>query len=229
MYQPVNYENTKTGNNCWKMNEPFDNGQNLSIVDERKKFFNSPPFGNFSESFDNSTNVKLPDIRGESKYNAKIYLPEGENPPGYELYSGSRSGLNGQLSFNNSLTGILEQSDLSIRFFSKDNIDKIQKEIIAEVYKESEGQYIISRQSDLQLQIIMRGVYLTYGNGLYESLDVKLNELNKVVINDCMKSVMPNIKQYLHYRKDISTPRHIMSHPINPSSKGEKTYSLLNV
>ena len=37
---------------------------------------------------------------------------------------------------------------------------------------------------------------------------------------------MPNVQQYLGYRKEISTPRCIMSHPVNVSNKGNKIYDL---
>lgn len=217
MYQPINQDSNY---------EKFiDNGVNLSIQDDRgiDKKFNQPPFGNFSST----QTINEPFASTYKKeYNSKIYLPEGEKLPNYELYSGSNDE---QMNFNNSLTGIIEMNDVSINFFDKKNIDKIQQLIIKEVYDESDGQYVIGRQSDLQLQIIMRSVYLTYSINSPDDVIGQIRELNKITLNECMKSIMPNIKQYLHYRKDISTPRHIMSHPVNLSSKGEKTFSLLNV
>lgn len=226
MYQSANY------------NESFDNGMNLSVRDERDKKFNQPPFGNFSShdevspslydtftSTSEPVNVSLPK-KYKNEYNAKIYLPQGQNLPNYELYSGSNDE---QMNFNNSLTGIIEMNDVSLTFFNKNNIDKIQKMIIQKVYEESEGQYVVGRQSDLQLQIIMRSVYLTYSINSPDDIEGQVLHLNKITLNECMTSIMPNIKQYLNYRKDISTPRHILSHPVNPSSKGEKTFSLLNI
>ena len=66
----------------------------------------------------------------------------------------------------------------------------------------------------------MRSTYLSYKNSPGD-LSFQVNELNQIVVDESLK-ILPNIQQYLTYRHDISTPRHIISHPINPSSAGEK-------
>jgi hypothetical protein len=75
----------------------------------------------------------------------------------------------------------------------------------------------------------MRSTYLSYGKNSPNNIENQIRELNQLVIDEAVGQILPNIQQYLSYRHDISTPRHIISHPINPSSAGEKTYSLLNI
>jgi len=162
----------------------------------------------------------------ELKYNAKIYFKENESPPNYDLYSGSNQP---QSCFQNSLSGIQEVNAVSSTFFSKQNVDLIQNKIIEKIFQESNGLYKIGRQSDLQLQIIMRSIYLSYGKNMDSYIQEQINELNKYVIDESVKNIIPNIKQYLGYREDIRKPRQIMAHPVNPSMKGGKTYSLMIV
>jgi len=161
-----------------------------------------------------------------SNYNAKIYFDDNEQVPPYELYQGS----NGQQPcFEDSLASVIELSTVARSYFSKANVDIIQNRIIERVYLESKGQFRIGRQSDLQLQIIMRSIYLSYGKNLPNNIKEQVEELNSYVVDESMNSVMPNIRQHLTYRNEIRTPRKFFDLPINPSSKGEKTFALMNV
>lgn len=185
-------------------NQTFENFQNLE-----GEQIDSPPFGRFQQN-----------------YNAKIYINENENPPNYDLYQNSNQP---QSNFQNSLAGIQEDSALSREYFSNRNVNVIQDSIQNRILEESNGQYSIGRQSDLQLQIIMRSIYLSYSRNRTDNLQSQISELNALVVKEAIQVILPNIRQYLGYKQDISTPRHIISHPINPSSAGEKTYSLMRL
>jgi hypothetical protein len=160
----------------------------------------------------------------EYDYNAKIYFKENETVPQYELYSGSNKpsechgdGLRGTL---------LDETILSKQFFSKQNIDIIQEGIIEKIYSESGNQYRISRQSDMQLQIIMRSIYLKYAKNATDILlSTQVNALNQKTINSAAETILPNILQYIGYRRDIGKPREIMPNSIIITNKGNKTAS----
>lgn len=181
------------------------------------------------QNYDNFANPDTPITNSNSSYpnyNAKIYFAENEVAPPYELYSGS----NGQQQcFQDSLSSVIELTSLAQSYFSKTNVNIVQNAIIERVFVESKGQFRIGRQSDLQLQIIMRSIYLSYGKNLPTNIKGQVDELNKYVVDEAMNTVMPNIRQYLTYREEIRTPRKFFDLPINPSSKGEKTFALLNV
>ena len=160
------------------------------------------------------------------RYNAKIEVNDNEYMPSYELYQGSH---NKQQCFQNSLKGSLQNTSISDVFFSVQNIDYIQQQIINEVYSRSNGQYKIGRQNDLQLQIIMRSVYLSEGKNLLCNIEEQVGKLNQSVVKEAIRIIIPQIQQYLGYRKEISKPRCIMSHPVNVSTKGDKIYDLSRI
>ena len=154
------------------------------------------------------------------KYNGRLFFPEQLNSEQYELFQGSNETQN---CFQDSISTLHELSQLSKNYFSKNNIDKIQNLIINEVRILSNNEYNIGRQSDTQLQIIMRSIYLTHSKHLKTNINQQINELNKIVVDEAVKEIIPHIKQYLGYIKDISSPRNFMTHPKSVSSKGENS------
>ena len=156
----------------------------------------------------------------DANYNGRIFFEKNEYIPGYQLYEGSNQP---QHCFENSISSMQELSTLSQSYFSKENVDKIQQQIINEIRIKSNNEYNIGRQSDLQLQIIMRSIYLSYSKNLNSNIEQQIITLNNMVVDECLKKILPEIKQYLHYRKDITQGRQFMPPPINQSSSGEKT------
>jgi hypothetical protein len=163
---------------------------------------------------------------GNGNYNAKIYFDDNEKTAPYELYNGSTQP---QPCFQDSLASVMELTNVAQTYFSKANVDDVQSALMERVFIESKGQYKIGRQSDLQLQIIMRSIYLSYGKNLPTHIREQVAELNRYVVDECMNTVMPNIQQYLAYREEIRTPRKFFDLPTNPSMKGEKSFSLLHI
>ena len=166
-----------------------------------------------SDDFQNSSNNNL--LTTDSKYNGRVFFEDNEATPGYELYEGSKKE---QHCFQDSVSTIQELTPLSQQYFNKENVDKIQQQIIAKIRVLSNNEFNIGRQSDLQLQIIMRSIFLSYGRNINTDINTQINELNNMVVDECIKTILPNIKQYLYYRDDISKPRHIMEHSVNVSS-----------
>jgi hypothetical protein len=132
-----------------------------------------------------------------------------------------------------------ESTPLSNTFFSETNIDNLQQLIRLEIFKQCERDndpiltnhkpIHISNQNTTSLKIIMRSIYLQYGKNLPTNINQQVNELNKMVLQECVTSIITNLKQYLGYINDIQRLPNPMNHPSNVSSKGEKTYSLLIV
>ena len=159
-------------------------------------------------------------IKDDSKYNGRLFLNETDNYPQYDLYSKEENEKN---CYKNSISTLQELNPLSQQYFSQNNVDFIQNLIINRVRIISNNEYNIGKQSDLQLQIIMRSIYLSYSKNLMNNINKQINVLNNKVVEECIKVIIPNIKQYIGYRKDISTPRHIMTLPASVSSKGDKS------
>lgn len=157
-------------------------------------------------------------MSGDSQYNGRLFISENANYPTFDLFTGSNDI---QPCFQNSISSLQEVNPLSLKYFSKENVNKIQNLIIYEVF--SKENISIGRQSDIQLQIIMRSIYLSYSKNLMTNIDKQINELNQMVVNEAIKVIIPNIKQYLGYRKDISEPRKVMTNPQSVSLKGYKS------
>ena len=78
--------------------------------------------------------------------------------------------------------GNFKENKLSISYFSKENIDFLQNTMISEIYKLTKGTRI-SKQSDIELKIIMKSIYLQYGRNMDTNIEEQVQELNKRVLD----------------------------------------------
>ena len=123
---------------------------------------------------------------------------------------------------SNNMTGTFCKNNLSDLYFSQSNIDLIQDLIIEGVFKISGGTKI-SKQSEDELLIIMRSIYLQYGKNQDSNLQAQIRELNKHVLKYCVENIHSNLKQYKGYINDITKERDVMEMPQFVHSKGDKT------
>lgn len=100
--------------------------------------------------------------------------------------------------------GQIVPNELSSIYFSEKNIDALQQGIRYRVYKETNGQHIIGRQSDQELKIVMRSIYYQYAKHQNGDLIGQVRELNSKVLDWVVPEVLSNLKQYEVYRKDAS-------------------------
>jgi hypothetical protein len=122
------------------------------------------------------------------------------------------------------LKSILSPSPLHNLFFSKTNIDHLQHIIRKEVWLQSNKKHLIARQSDNELKIIMRSIYLQNGKHLnYKCID-QIKKLNSIVLNYSIKNILVNIEQYIGYKKHVSNLPVPLSNPKNMSISGLKKY-----
>ena len=129
-------------------------------------------------------------------------------------------GVNSNSGFECSIQYIHEASDLSHAFFSRANIDNIHEDIIKGVNKKSgTDNWVIARQSEEALEIVMRAMYLQNAKNVPVQIGKQVKCLNKLVIEYCVKNIMTNIKSYLGYLEDINAPPSVSCNPINTSSK----------
>ncbi len=138
---------------------------------------------------------------------------------------------NANVYFNEyALKGIIEDTPLSQIFFSKSNMDLIQKIIRYQVFQFSKK--VIDYQSYNALFVIMRSIYLQKGDSGVTSMDIapQIRVLNSLVINYCLEEqILPNLKQYDGYLKKIGTLPVPLERSQNDSIKGTKTYDISNL
>ena len=121
------------------------------------------------------------------------------------------------------LYGIQETSTLNHAFFSKKNMNNIQNMVRYNVYEKSDKKYIIDKQSDVELEIIMRSIYLQHSPNLPNKIIEQINYLNKLVCNWCVEQILPEVMQYIGYIKEIEYMPVPMDLPLNLSSKGSRS------
>jgi hypothetical protein len=107
-------------------------------------------------------------------------------------------------------------------FLSPENIENLQQRIRYEVYKSSNRQHIIGRQSDRELVIIMRSIYFTYGKNLPTNIKGQIEELNNLVLLEVVPKILSAVEGDLRYLFDASTNPMPLAHPENMSNKGQK-------
>ena len=135
------------------------------------------------------------------KYNKNINISN--------LYNENNSNLETYKS--EALKHLFYDTKTNIYFFSKQNIDLLQNTIMNEV--ELKTNIKINRQSDRELLIIMKSIYLQYSKNNDDNLENEIKYLNELVLESSIPSIISNLLQYVGYLKDISTPRCPMEKP----------------
>tara|TARA_Y100000816_G_scaffold267137_1_gene228275 strand:+ start:3285 stop:3911 length:627 start_codon:yes stop_codon:yes gene_type:complete len=205
---------------------------------------------NIENFYDSNTNFfkkhtlnDIPDANQEpintnNNFNGRLFIDPNQKVEKYDLYKDSSKEQN---NFKNTLNYNHEDTPLSVMYFSKNNVEQIQQDIKLKVYQitkeDNDPLYIksnnnngivISRQDDLQLQIIMRSIYLQYAKNMNSNINEQINELNQLVIKECIPTIITGIKQHLLYIADIQKYPMPMDHSVNTSSSGDNTFSLYN-
>lgn len=120
------------------------------------------------------------------------------------------------------LKGIQEETKLSALFFSNVNMKNIQNRIRYEVWLRTNKKHIIAPQNIIELEIIMRGIYLQYALNLNCKYKDQIERLNQLVIDWCVPRVLVEVEQHFAYLDRIQTLPVPIDLPQNLSSAGTK-------
>lgn len=101
------------------------------------------------------------------------------------------------------IIGVHQQTPLNDLFFSRQNIEALQVGIKNMVALRSNGEFIIGKQSEVELQVVMRAIYLNHAKHLETNLLEQVRELNKHVIEFCVPRIIEEIRMFNYYKKDI--------------------------
>ena len=156
--------------------------------------------------------------------NGRINLVDRQIYPEYQMFHQKKEGLN---EFKNeAVKSILQKNPLSDVFFSKQNIDYLQNKIIQTVYELTNGQHRIGRQSDIELEIVMRSIYLQFSLNQSSNLREQIRQLDEKVIAEVCPGIITAVKQYLQYKQDITNMPKPIELPKAETIKGEKSLQL---
>lgn len=115
-----------------------------------------------------------------------------------------------------------QPTPLSRVFFSRVNIDALQEGIRYRVYVETQGRHVIDRQSDQELFTVMRSIYLQYARNDPRNIIGQVRQLNALVLDYCVRTVVSELGMYMRYLHDISHMPVPMDRGQLATTKGDK-------
>ena len=116
--------------------------------------------------------------------------------------------------YNNALQGEIQNTMLSVAFFSKENQDIIQNGLRKGVYDMSQGKYVIDRQDSTVIQMVMRSVFLEHAQHNVDNIRGQISTLNDIVLEYLVKKAYNETVAYMEYKRDISTISEPMAPPV---------------
>lgn len=138
----------------------------------------------------------------------------------FKLFTGNKPNYDFQ---DKSIEGILQKSPLNQVYFSKANVDIVQNMIRHQVWLRSGRKYIIGKQSDTDLQVVMRSYYLQYSRNLPNNIPKQIAELNKLTVDWCVPQILSEVQQYMGYVNEVEHMPMPIDRPKNLSQKGTRT------
>lgn len=121
------------------------------------------------------------------------------------------------------LKHIQVQTKLSLVFFSEVNMERVQDMIRFNVWSKSDKQFVIGKQSNIELSIVMRAIYLQHAKNLDCKIAEQVQELDDLVINFCVPKIINEVIQYNGYLRQLEYLPIPEDRPVNLSSKGTRT------
>jgi len=152
-----------------------------------------------------------------------------EFPVGYFSDNKKGKALRNQLIKNELKMNQDEIGALESNFFSKENIDLINKQLILRVYQVSKKKFKICPQKEEDLIIVMRYVFIEYGRNLPFDIAGQIKDLNCTVVGEILPTVISNVDQKVGYLRDISTQPVGPPLPINTKSIERTLPSIDNI
>lgn len=152
-------------------------------------------------------------------YNSKVNVDQVNNLTSYKFFADNKSNfdLNTQ-----SIKNIHTENPVSELFFSKHNISVLQNGIRYSVYIKTNNLSVIGNQSEFELMIIMRSIYLQYCKHKQYDIVGQVKELNSKVLDYAVPKILVELNQYINYKRDASTLPMPLEHSKNVSQSGTR-------
>lgn len=157
----------------------------------------------------------------------RVTLRPGQHAVEYPLFS--EDGPPSASTTLESLRSInVHESAVARLCFSQLNIDALQNALRYRVNRASleagvpQPGYIIGRQNDRELSIVLRGVYQQFGRNMPTQVTEQVRDLNAKVLEFAVPRILQQVHSYHQYRTDISTPYSLMQRGQIAGTKGDK-------
>jgi hypothetical protein len=126
-----------------------------------------------------------------------------------------------QLVKNVTKTNIDNISILKETFFSDENIELINKQIILTIWKRTNKKYRVGFQNKDNLLVVMQYVFLENAKHLPYDIKGQIRDLNCQVVGEILPNVITNFEQKLGYLRDIERRQPLVDLP--KSSTADRT------
>ena len=113
------------------------------------------------------------------------------------------------------------QSDVGRLFFSDPNVELLQERMRVGV-RDATG-LRIGRQSDDELTVVMRSIFLTECAHLPDRVREQVVDLNAKVLEYCVENIVNELEMRGKFIRDLTQPREVMPHSINANVKGHRS------
>jgi len=144
----------------------------------------------------------------------------------FQDYNPKNTELRSQLVKNITKTNIDDISILKEFFFSDENIELINKQIVLTIWKKTNKTYKIGFQNKDNLLIIMQYIFLENAKHLPYNIKNQIRDLNCRVVGEILPIIITNFEQKLGYLRDIEKRQPLLDLP--KSSTTDRTLSSLN-
>lgn len=118
------------------------------------------------------------------------------------------------------LQGLIEDTPLSVAYFSPENIRIVQNMVRRDIYERTQGNYLIDYQPETEVLVVMRSVFLTYSKNLPTNVKEQITELNYLSYRKIVEKIYPNLVSYMIYLKDASQMYELNERPESASITG---------
>ncbi len=153
--------------------------------------------------------------------NGRVQTSPDDNYQAFQLYKDYHG--DGLKSFaQEAVTNIHTRNDLSNVFFSLQNVETLQDAIRYYVWKKSCQKFVIDKQNENELKIVMRSIYLEYAQHRQNRVLDEVKLLNSRVIEFCVDRILQEIGMYMYYKNDINRLPNPMDRGEYISAKGQK-------
>lgn len=123
----------------------------------------------------------------------------------FSMYGLFQGGNNNMSEFSReAIIGIHTSTPLNDLFFSQQNVRALQQGIKNVIANKTNGEFIIGEQSEVELQVVMRAIYLKEAQHLDYAIVEQVRELNQKVIEYCVPRILEEVRMFKYYKKDVS-------------------------
>ena len=96
-----------------------------------------------------------------------------------------------------------DMSKVALLFFSDNNLELINKELVLRVFDYTNSKVKIPFQSRNDMLLVMRFIYVTYAKNLEKDINKQVYKLNCRVVNEIFPKLISEIKSYMLYLEEI--------------------------